>query len=112
MNDYFINARGNGKSYTALNQFNMHVGNLHFDNMFKQSKLYDKIIFNNPATIVWWDDDTKTIVKSTEGDSYSKQFGFLMAYFQKHSGMTKTQVNKFMDKLEETPHIGGVLKHD
>ena len=31
-----------------------------------------KVIFNDPATIVLWDDGTKTVVKCSEGDTYSE----------------------------------------
>lgn len=58
-----------------------------------------QLIFNPPATIIKWEDDTKTIVKTTENDEYNPVFGFLMAYYQKHSGLTKTQVGKFTNGL-------------
>ena len=31
-----------------------------------------KVIFNDPATVVIWDDGTKTVVKCSEGDTYSE----------------------------------------
>ena len=34
-----------------------------------------KVIFNDPATIVLWDDGTKTVVKCSEGDIYSEWSG-------------------------------------
>ena len=34
-----------------------------------------KVIFNNPATIVYWLDGTKTVVKCQPGDVYSKETG-------------------------------------
>ena len=49
-------------------------------------------IYNPPATIIMWTDETKTVVKTSANDDYDPVFGFLMAYFQKNSGMTKTQV--------------------
>ena len=61
----------------------------------------EQIIFNPPATIIKWTDGTKTIVKTSPNDEFNAQTGFLMAYFQKHSGMTKTQVGKYCDKLVE-----------
>lgn len=38
----------------------------------------NKVIFNGPATIVIWSDDTKTVVKCKDGDNYSKWAGFAM----------------------------------
>ena len=29
-----------------------------------------KVIYNNPATIICWEDGTKTVVKCSEGDTY------------------------------------------
>lgn len=44
------------------------------------------VIFNNPATIVFWDDGTKTIVKCQKGDTYSKETGLAMAIVKKIYG--------------------------
>lgn len=59
-----------------------------------------KVIFNNPATIVIWEDNTKTIVKCNKNDKFKKKAGYLMAYFQKTSGMTKHQCSKFLKELK------------
>lgn len=61
----------------------------------------DKITFNNPATIIHHLDGNKTVVKATDNDSFDPIYGFLLAYFQKTSGMTKTQANKFLDEVNE-----------
>jgi len=45
-----------------------------------------KVIFNDPATIVLWDDGTKTVVKCQDGDVYSKQTGLLMCIAKKAFG--------------------------
>lgn len=39
----------------------------------------DRIIFNNPATIVFWNDGTKTVVKCSESDNYDPEKGLAMA---------------------------------
>lgn len=44
------------------------------------------VIFNNPATIVIWNDDTKTVVKCGEGDTYSKETGLAMCIAKKFLG--------------------------
>lgn len=38
----------------------------------------DRVIFNNPATIVFWSDGSKTVVKCQEGDVFSKELGLAM----------------------------------
>ena len=45
-----------------------------------------KVIFNGPATIILWDDGTKTVVKCKEGDPYSKEAGFALCLLKKWSG--------------------------
>ena len=46
------------------------------------------IIFNPPATIVFWDDGTKTVVKCMEDQPYEKYAGFAMACMKKMFGST------------------------
>lgn len=38
-----------------------------------------QVIFNDPATIVVWSDDFKTVVKCQEGDTFDKEKGLAMA---------------------------------
>lgn len=44
------------------------------------------VIFNDPATIVFWRDGTKTIVKCQPGDTFSKELGLAMAICKKVYG--------------------------
>ncbi len=37
------------------------------------------VIFNPPATIVFWSDGSKTVVKCIEGDTFDKETGLAMA---------------------------------
>lgn len=45
-----------------------------------------KVIFNDPATIVIWSDDSKTVVKCQPGDTYSKELGLAMCISKKFLG--------------------------
>lgn len=46
----------------------------------KNGKLEIKrIIFNEPATIIFWSDGEKTVVKAAEGDEYNPYYGFCCA---------------------------------
>lgn len=58
-----------------------------------------KVIHNNPATIVFWGDGTKTVVKCQEEDrhGYSERVGLLMCIAKKFFGNT----GKFNDILTE-----------
>ena len=44
------------------------------------------VIFNDPATIVFWSDSTKTVVKCQEGDIFDKEKGLAMAISKKFFG--------------------------
>lgn len=44
------------------------------------------VIFNDPATIVFWSDGTKTVVKCQDGDVFDKEKGLAMAISKKFFG--------------------------
>lgn len=44
------------------------------------------VYFNPPATVVLWNDGTKTVVKCQDGDSYSKQTGLALCMAKKAMG--------------------------
>ena len=59
----------------------------------------EKVIFNNPATIILWTDGSKTVVKCQPGDIYSKEVGFITAYLKKLLGNDNTfnkEINKWV----------------
>lgn len=63
--------------------------------------LPERYIINKDATILFWEDGTKTIVKKSEDDKEDIVKSFLWAYFQKQSGLSKTQANKYLKKISE-----------
>ena len=48
------------------------------------------VIFNNPATIVYWSDGTKTVVKCQSGDVFSAEAGLTTAMLKKYMGNDNT----------------------
>lgn len=46
----------------------------------------EKVIFNDPATIVLWEDGSKTVVKVQDGDTFDKEKGLAMALLKKIFG--------------------------
>lgn len=58
----------------------------------------DKVIFNDPATIVYWRDGTKTIVKCNPGDTYDPMTGLALCYMKKFLGNNS---RKFNDALHD-----------
>lgn len=57
-------------------------------------------IINKDATILFWDDGEKTIVKRCDGDKFNPRLGFLTAYFQHLCGMSKNKANKYLANLK------------
>lgn len=46
----------------------------------------DKVIFNDPATIIIWKDGTKTVVKTAPGETYNKWAGMALCISKKLYG--------------------------
>lgn len=46
----------------------------------------DKVLFNPPATIVFWQDGTKTVVKCKEGEEFSEWAGIALCLAKKLYG--------------------------
>lgn len=78
------------------------------------NQLPEKYIINKDATILFWGDESKTVIKRNKEDEYDKKLAFLIAYFQKHSGLTKTQANKYLDNLldEDDKKIQNMLQDE
>ena len=55
------------------------------------------IIFSDPATVVFWSDDTKTVVKTRGGEKYDKEKGLAMAIVKKITGNTGNYYNIFKE---------------
>ena len=60
-----------------------------------------KYILNQDACILFWHDDSKTIVKKAEDDIQDPVKGFLWAYFLKHSGLSRTKANKYLREIDD-----------
>lgn len=52
------------------------------------------VIFNDPATIVFWEDGTKTVVKCQDGDEFDPEKGLAMAIVKKACGNKGNYCNK------------------
>jgi hypothetical protein len=59
-----------------------------------------KVIFNAPATIVFWSDGDKTIVKATN-ESFDREKGLAMAISKKFLGGKGNYFNTFRKFIEE-----------
>ncbi len=46
-------------------------------------KEIDKVVFSDPATIVFWKDGTKTVTKCSKDDTFNKETGLAMCIIRK-----------------------------
>ena len=60
-----------------------------------------KVIFNNPATIVYWKDGTKTVVKCGKDDTYSEETGLALCFMKKALGNKGNYNNTFKKYIKE-----------
>lgn len=65
------------------------------NDMFK----IDRVLFNNPATIVFWADGTKTVVKVQNGEPYDPEKGLAMAISKKALGNDRGYYDEFQKQL-------------
>lgn len=62
-----------------------------------------KVLFRPPATIVFWSDNTKTVVKAEDEDEYDTEKGLAMAISKKALGNKGNYYNVFDKWLSEAP---------
>ena len=94
-NNYLIAARGNGKTVTFADWM---ARNLFEEYERRKPK---KVIFNDPATIVFWRDGTKTVVKCQPGDIYDPEKGLAMCFAKKALSNKSNFNNEFKKWLPE-----------
>lgn len=70
----------------------------------------EKVIFKNPATIVFWKDGTKTVVKCQKGDTFDPEKGLAMAICKKIMGNESNFNNQFKRIFEKKIEIKGGCK--
>lgn len=81
-------------------------GTINFDSKhLTRSDVYSnikKVIFNDPATIVYWHDGDKTVVKCSDNDTFSEETGLVMAINKKLFGEDYyNKVKKIVKKFKK-----------
>ncbi len=64
-------------------------------NLNYRKMLIDRVICNAPATVVFWQDKTKTVVKCQDGEPYDAEKGIAMAFIKKFYGNKGTYYELF-----------------
>ena len=67
---------------------------------FMPIPMITKIVFNNPATIVFWEDGTKTVVKCMEGQEFNEYYGVACAIMKRFFG-NNSKASAFVEKFKE-----------
>lgn len=93
----------------------MNFNSINIPNMFgdrgefrPKKELPKKYIINKGATVLFWEDGTKTVVKRAKDDEYNKIMGFLWAYFQKTSGLSRTKANEYLRGLVDADELKAI----
>lgn len=60
----------------------------------------ERYIINEWATIIFWDDGTKTISKRHKEDKFDKELGFLFAYFYKKWEGSNSSRKRVIDSVD------------
>lgn len=70
-----------------------HFGECYEDELYHEPDMWgipdiERVLFSGPATIVFWADKTKTVVKCMDGQPFEKYAGFAAACMKKMFGST------------------------
>ena len=74
-----------------------------------------RVIFNNPATIVFWADGTKTVVKCQDGDTFVPEKGLAMAITKRalgNMGNYCNELKKWLPEKEEDSVVVTLVPYD
>lgn len=93
-----LTGRRNGKTMYMANALKTIMMNINFYPV--------KVIFNDPATIVFWDDGTKTVVKCQPGDTYNPEMGLALCFSKKALGNKSNFNNVFKKWIKEDEDNG------
>ena len=70
-----------------------------------------KIMYKPPATIVFWNDGTKTVAVCEKGDVYNKELGFALCVLKKKYGNKKVHdmLDKYVHKATKYSKSDGAM---
>ena len=83
---HYFCARGNGKSRRIAKEY--------MDYLEHKCPRIEKVIFNDPVTVILWSDKTKTIVRCNDGE-YDPEKGMAMAVAKKFLGTNDSGSNYY-----------------
>ena len=98
-----IASRGSGKTYTQFKYLEEMMKKWN-RGIVNNNRSIKNVIFNDPATIVFWSDGTKTVVKA-ENESFDPEKGLAMAIAKKALGNKGNYYNEFKKWLPEEEEL-------
>ena len=97
--NFMVVSRGYGKSMTQFKYLEELMKKWNCE-IINNNPSITNVIFNDPATIVFWDDGTKTVVKA-KNEPYDPEKGLAMAITKKSLGNQSNYYNEFKKWLPE-----------
>ena len=92
--------------------FDMVSDTVHFYpiTLYEDRLTVERVIFNDPATIVFFSDGTKSVVKCQKGDKYSKEAGLSLAISKRMLG--NKEFHKTFEKFVEDTSLNALSSDD
>ena len=106
LNEWFYKIIGRTPEKKPVTKITVHhMGEVRYDKYpTLNANFIKRVIFSDPATIVFWEDGTKTVVKTQDGEKYDKEKGLAMAIAKRVFGNERDYYHVFkrwMRKGEE-----------
>ena len=100
--DEHIERLRNGERIDEMSQWvKCHMPNYIYGKMRNTAPTIKNVIFNDPATIVFWADGTKTVVQCRDDDIYDPEKGLAMAMCKKMLGNKHDYYHTFKHWLKK-----------
>lgn len=95
-----LTSEGVSLNYDWVNPFKAETEHLKTEIRRLRAMLPERYIINDGATILFWKNGEKTIVKRANDDEFNPRLAFLTAFFQRYSGLSKNKANKYLANLQ------------
>ena len=108
--EYVYSGEENG--WIAINDYRKEAATMltHYDRVKPNWLSIKKVVFNDPATIVFWGDGTKTVVKCSDNEAFDPEKGLVMAIAKKafgNRGNYYNQIKKWLPDDGPVVHVDG-----
>ena len=92
---------GERRFWVNSKYFDLCIGDSHKSRSMCINTAIKRVIYNKPATIVFWGDDTKTVVKCQKGEKFDKEKGLALCIAKKALGNKSNFNNEIKAWIEE-----------